>query len=47
MPPFDATVRVRDRGLHSSTFQLNLSGFCHCQTDATQHIPLKVLMFIC
>jgi len=31
------------RGLHTSTFQLNLSRFCHWQTDATQHVLREVL----
>jgi len=31
------------RGLHSSTFQLNLSRSSHCRTEANQRIPQKVL----
>ena len=34
---------VHVQGLHSSTFQLNLNRSSHCQTEANQHIPLKVL----
>jgi len=30
-------------GLHSSTIQLNLNHFGHCQTGANQRIPQKVL----
>ena len=36
--PAVAAVQPHDRGLHSSTFQLNLSLFCHILTDATQRI---------
>jgi len=32
---------IEGRGLHSFTFQLNLSSFCHCQTDGTQRVPHK------
>jgi len=43
-----ATLRFIDgRGLHSSTFQLNLSRFRHCQTDATQRISHKALTLSC
>ena len=31
------------RGLHSSTFQLNLSRFGHCQAETTERLPQKVL----
>ena len=31
------------RGLHLSTLQLNLSRSDHCQTDANQQIPQKML----
>jgi hypothetical protein len=41
---FDFPRGVNGRGLHSSTFQLNLSPFCHTQTDVSRLISQKVLM---
>ena len=39
------TLCILIRGLHSSKFQLNLSRFCHRQSDTIQRISQKVLMF--
>jgi hypothetical protein len=35
--------RVQNRGLHSSTFELNLGRSFHCRTDTSQRVPQKVL----
>ena len=42
-PVAAAAAAPGPKGLHSSTFQLNLSPSNHYQIDANQRIPQKVL----